>query len=69
VKDFSENNYTFDIRDYGLKEGGVGLTYVTHESETPLNPFIGQEIVDQLKVISEDIISGKIKVTNALEQN
>lgn len=69
VKDFAEGNYTFDIRDYGLKEGAVGLTYVTHESKTPLNPFIGQDIVDQLKVISDDIIAGKIKVTNALEQN
>ncbi|MEK3731821.1 MULTISPECIES: BMP family protein [Paenibacillus] len=69
VKDFVEGNFTFDVRDYGLKESGVGLTYVTHESETPLNPFIGQEIVDQLKVISEEIVNGNIKVTNALEQN
>ncbi|NMO95088.1 BMP family protein [Paenibacillus lemnae] len=68
VKDFTEGNFTFDVKDYGLKEGGVGLTYVTHESETPLNDFIGQDVIDQLKGISEDIISGKIKVTNALEQ-
>ncbi|EHB62860.1 BMP family protein [Paenibacillus lactis] len=69
VKDFVEDKFSFDVREYGLKEGGVGLTYVTHESKTPLNPFIGQDIVDQLKVISDDIIAGKIKVTNALEQN
>jgi basic membrane protein A len=67
VKDFVSGDFSFDVRDYGLKEGGVGLTYVTHESTTPLNPFIGQEIVDKVKVISEDIIAGKIKVTNAME--
>lgn len=68
VKDFTEGNFTYDVRDYGLKEGGVGLTYVTHESKTPLNDFIGQEVVDKVKTIADDIIAGKIKVTNALEQ-
>ncbi len=69
VKDFvNESEFAFDIRDYGLKEGGVGLTYVTHESETPLNDFIGQAVIDQLKVIKDDIIAGKIVVTNAMAQ-
>ncbi|MFC7677860.1 BMP family ABC transporter substrate-binding protein [Paenibacillus sp. GCM10028914] len=68
VKDFNEDKFSFEVLDYGLKEGGVGLTYVTHESETPLNDFIGQENVDKLKAIADDIIAGKIKVTNALEQ-
>ncbi|WP_422659941.1 BMP family protein [Paenibacillus sp. EC2-1] len=68
VKDFVEGKYSYEVLDYGLKEGGVGLTYVTHESETPLNDFIGQENVDKLKKIADDIIAGKIKVTNALEQ-
>jgi basic membrane protein A len=68
VKNFAEGNFSFDVRDYGLKEGGVGLTHVTHESASPLNAFIGQEIVDKVKVIAEDIIAGKIKVTNAMEQ-
>ncbi|MBO2946103.1 BMP family protein [Paenibacillus sp. F411] len=68
VKDFVEGSFTYDVKDYGLKEKGVGLTYVTHESETPLNDFIGQDVIDQLKTISEDIISGKITVTNALQQ-
>jgi len=69
VKDFvSGSAFTFGVRDYGLKEGGVGLTYVTHESKTPLNPFIGQEIVDKVKAIADDIIAGKIKVTNAMAQ-
>jgi basic membrane protein A len=68
VKDFAEGNFSFDVRDYGLKEGGVGLTHVTHESASPLNAFIGQEIVDKVKAIAEDIIAGKIKVTNAMEQ-
>lgn len=68
VKDFVNGQFSYGARDYGLKEGGVGLTYVTHESQTPLNAFIGQEIVDKVKVIADDIIAGKIKVTNALEQ-
>lgn len=68
VKDFVEGKFSFDVRDYGLKEGGVGLTYVTHESPTPLNAFIGQDIVDKVKLIAEDIIAGKVKVTNAMEQ-
>jgi len=68
VKDFVEGNYTFDVRDYGLAEGGVGLTFVTHESESPLSEFIGQENIDKLKQIAEDIIAGKIQVTNAMAQ-
>lgn len=68
VKDFVNGEFTYGARDYGLKEGGVGLTYVTRESQTPLNPFIGQEIVDKVKKINDDIVAGTIKVTNALEQ-
>jgi len=68
VKDFVNGQFTYDARNYGLKEGGVGLTYVTHESKTPLNPFIGQEIVDKVKQINDDIVAGKIKVSDALAQ-
>ncbi|MNE96111.1 hypothetical protein D3C80_1942760 [compost metagenome] len=62
VKAFVEGNFEFGSTNYGLQEGGVGLTFVTHESETTLNPFISQENVDKVKAIADDIISGKIVV-------
>ncbi|NIK74930.1 basic membrane protein A [Paenibacillus castaneae] len=66
VKSFVEGNFTYGVADYGLKEGGVGLTFVTHDSTSPLSAFIGQENVDKVKAIADDIISGKIKVVNPL---
>lgn len=68
AKDFAQGNFTYGSINYGLKENGVGLTFVTAESESPLSPFIGEEIVDQLKKIRDDIVSGAITVTNPLEQ-
>ncbi|MHA6485058.1 BMP family lipoprotein [Paenibacillus sp. strain BS8-2] len=68
VKAFVEDTFEFGAADYGLKEDGVGLTFVTKESKSPLSPFIGQETVDKVKVIAEDIISGKIEVVNPLAQ-
>jgi basic membrane protein A len=66
VKAFVEGTFAYGAADYGLKEGGVGLTYVTKETATPLNSFISQENVDKVKAIAEDIISGKIVVENPL---
>ncbi|MDQ0061361.1 BMP family lipoprotein [Paenibacillus harenae] len=66
VKAFVEGNFSYGAADYGLKEGGVGLTYVTKETATPLNSFISQENVDKVKAIAEDIISGKLVVENPL---
>ncbi|MEK0317620.1 BMP family lipoprotein [Cohnella sp. 56] len=68
VKDFVQGNFTYGVRDYGLKEGGVGLTYVNKESNSPLSDAIGQENVDKLKKISDDIIAGTIVVNNPLQQ-
>src|SRR6185437_14697206 len=62
VKDFVEGNFKFGAVDYGLKEDGVGLTYVTKDSKSALSPFIGQAIVDKVKAIRDDIVSGKITV-------
>ncbi|WP_163103383.1 BMP family lipoprotein [Peribacillus alkalitolerans] len=67
VKSFVEGNYKAGAVEYGLKENGVGLTYVTHDSETPLNEFIGQEVIDQVISIKEDIVAGKIEVPNPLK--
>lgn len=66
VKAFVEGTFSYGAADYGLKEGGVGLTFVTKEAVSPLNAFIGQENVDKVKVIAEDIISGKVVVENPL---
>ncbi|RAP75115.1 BMP family lipoprotein [Paenibacillus montanisoli] len=66
VKSFSEGNFAYGAVDYGLKEDGVGLTYVTRDSQTPLNPFIGQATVDKVKAIKDDIVSGKLVVKNPL---
>lgn len=68
VKDFVAGDFTFDTTAYGLKEGGVGLTFVTTESKSQLSPFVGQEVIDQVKAIYEDIVSGTIVVENPLAQ-
>ncbi|WP_226668986.1 BMP family protein [Metabacillus litoralis] len=67
IKAFAEGTYEAGVVAYGLKENGVGLTYVTHDSSTPLNDFVGQEAIDKVKVIKDDIISGKLEIKNPLE--
>ncbi|MFB9328562.1 BMP family protein [Paenibacillus aurantiacus] len=66
AKDFAAGNFTFGSISYGLKENGVGITFVTAESSSPLSPFIGQENVDKLKTIRDDIVSGAVTVKNPL---
>lgn len=66
VKSFANSNFKSGIVEYGLKEKGVGLTYVTHESKTPLNSFVGQEVIDQVKALHEEIVSGKREIKNPL---
>lgn len=68
VKDFAEGTFKPGTANYGLKESGVGLTFVTTDSESKLSPFIGEENIEKLKQIKDDIISGKIKVTDPLQQ-
>ncbi|REE70495.1 basic membrane protein A [Paenibacillus taihuensis] len=68
VKSFANGDFKFGAVDYGLKEDGVGLTYVTRDSKTPLNAFIGQANIDKLKTIKDDIVSGKLVVKNPLAQ-
>ncbi|QGQ95604.1 BMP family ABC transporter substrate-binding protein [Paenibacillus psychroresistens] len=67
VKDFVNGTFEFGAVAYGLKEDGVGLTFVTKDSKSALSPFIGQENVDKVKAIRDDIVSGKITVKNPLE--
>ncbi|UVI32764.1 BMP family lipoprotein [Paenibacillus spongiae] len=66
VKDFAEGKFTYGAVSYGLKENGVGVTFVTAESKSALSPFIGQENVDKLKKIRDDIVAGTVVVTNPL---
>lgn len=68
VKAFVEGAFQFGSADYGLKEDGVGLTFVTRDSKSALSPFVGQENVDKLKAIAEEIKSGTIQVVNPLAQ-
>lgn len=68
VKSFAEGNFKSGIVEYGLKEEGVGLTYVTHESETPLNDFVGQETIDKVTAIKDEIIAGTLVIENPLNQ-
>lgn len=67
VKDYAEGTFGPGVIDYGLKENGVGLTFVTHESKSPLSLFIGEENVNKLKEITEEIVSGERVVTNPLQ--
>lgn len=66
VRDYINGSYESGVLDYGIKEGGVGLTFVTHESESPLSPFIGEEVILKVKKIKDKIISGEIVVENPL---
>lgn len=68
IKDFVEGTFKPGIINYGLKEKGVGVPYVTHETTTPMNPFISEETLAKLKEISEDIISGKLVLKDPLQQ-
>jgi basic membrane protein A and related proteins len=66
VKAFANSSFKSGIVEYGLKEKGVGLTYVTHDSKTTLNSFVGQEVIDQVKALHEEIVSGKREIKNPL---
>lgn len=68
IKDFVNGTFKPGVIDYGLKEKGVGLPFVTHETTTPLNPFIGEETVTKLKQIADDIVSGKLVLKDPLKQ-
>jgi basic membrane protein A len=67
VKDFVNGTFKFGAMDYGLKEDGVGLTFVTKESKSKLSPFIGQDVVTKVKAIKDDIVAGKVTVPNPLK--
>ncbi|MEC0090356.1 BMP family lipoprotein [Paenibacillus macquariensis] len=67
VKEFVNGTFKYGAVDYGLKEDGVGLTFVTRESKSTLNPFIGQENIDKVKKIKDDIIAGTITIKDPMQ--
>lgn len=67
VKDFASGTYQPGVFAYGLKELGVGLTFVTHDSKSSVHPFIGEETIIKLKEINEEITAGKIVVADPLQ--
>lgn len=60
VKQFVEGTFEFGENYYGLADNGVGLTFVTNESESPLSDAIGEENLAKLKEIAEGIKDGSI---------
>ncbi|SER41383.1 basic membrane protein A [Gracilibacillus ureilyticus] len=68
VKEYGEGEFTTGTQSFGLAEGGVGVTFVTAESESELSDFIGQETIDEVIAIKDQIISGEVEVQNPLEQ-
>ncbi|OPH58931.1 BMP family ABC transporter substrate-binding protein [Paenibacillus ferrarius] len=67
VKDFVNGSFKFGSVDYGLKEDGVGLTFVTKDTKSALSPFVGQDVITKVKAIRDDIVSGKVKVENPVK--
>ncbi|RXZ81656.1 BMP family ABC transporter substrate-binding protein [Paenibacillaceae bacterium] len=67
VEDFVKGDFSYDVRDYGLKEGAVGIPHINYESTAPRGEVITEEILDKLKQINNDIVEGKIVVTNPLQ--
>lgn len=68
IKAFAEGTLEPGVVAYGLKERGVGVTFVTHESESPLSPIIGQENIDKVKTLYEEIVAGQREVKDPLQQ-
>nr|WP_307775382.1 BMP family ABC transporter substrate-binding protein [uncultured Cetobacterium sp.] len=57
IEDTVNGNFKGDIYSFGLKENGVGTTEFKYTKDV-----IGEENIEQIEKIKEDIIAGKIKV-------
>lgn len=60
VKEFVNGTFEYGSYYYGLAQDGVGLTFVTRDSESPLSEAIGEENLAKLKEIAEGIKDGSI---------
>lgn len=64
IKEVKEDRFTGGVHKFGLKNDGVGYALDEYNKD-----LITQEMKDKLEQIKKDIISGKIKVTNYIEEN
>ena len=64
IKSVVEKNFEGGIQTYGLENGGIGLTDFKYTKD-----MIGQEKIDKINELKQDIISGKIKVIDITETN
>ncbi|MCK0472009.1 BMP family protein [Halalkalibacter sp. APA_J-10(15)] len=62
-------NETFQGKEYtyGLQDEFIGVTHITHPTNTPLNHVINEEILHVLNNFKEQIISKEIVIPNPLE--
>ncbi|WP_026690979.1 BMP family lipoprotein [Alteribacter aurantiacus] len=66
IKSFVEGTFEPGVVAYGLEDEGVGVTYITHESETPLHDFVSEDVIEEVKQIKDQIIAGELVVENPL---
>ncbi|GKX30638.1 BMP family ABC transporter substrate-binding protein [Vallitalea longa] len=63
IKQVKEDTFTSGEKIYGLAENGVGITELKYTKD-----IIPQEVLDQLDTIKQDIIDGKITVTDVFNK-
>lgn len=68
IKQFVDGTFKAGVSDYGLKEKGVGVTFVTDETKSPLSPFIGEETIAKVKAIKDEIVAGTRTVPDPLKK-
>lgn len=59
VESFINGNYQAGTVSFGIEDGGVGLSDMQYTRD-----LITEEVIDELKLIEEKIISGEIKVND-----
>jgi basic membrane protein A and related proteins len=64
IKDYAAGNFPRgETKTFGLAEDGVGLSEMKHTKD-----FIPAEYLEKVEAAKQDILSGKIKVWNVVEQ-
>lgn len=63
IKQVKEGTFTSGVKVYGLAENGVGMSEMKYTKDK-----IPAEVLEKLEVIKQDIIDGKVKVTDVFEQ-
>lgn len=66
IESFATGSLKTGVVQYGLKDGGDGLTFVTTKSKSHLSPVVGPKNVAKLKRIVKKIDNGQIKVIDPL---